>query len=263
MSSSFSDLIHSIRATDDGCVLDVSEDWLQGRSVFGGLQACVALRAMRTQVGLELPLQTFQVTFIAPVPAGEVRAQARVLRSGKSATHVAAEILTGDQTLGIFIGIFGTPRSSVVRVMPQQPEVPSDKPIPFLFLPGLTPNFTQHFSAQWLRGQPPFTGDTATEHVLSLDMRDTGMASEYHVLAIADFIPPVALSLMKKPSPGSSMTWMLEFISNQFDQLPLSGWRVDASLVAAHDGYTSQSCMIWGPGGVPVALSRQNMVVFG
>lgn len=264
MSMSFSAVMNSIRAEGEACVLNVTDDWLQGRSVFGGLQACLALRAMRLQVSKDLPLQTLQVTFIAPVPAGEIRAHAKVLRTGKSATHVAAEIVQDDQTLGIFIGVFGAPRSSAVAVIPQQLAVQNEKPpIPFPFLPGLTPNFTQHFSVQWLRGLPPFTGDACTEHVVSIDLRDAGPASEYHVLAIADFIPPVALSLLKKVAPGSSMTWMLEFIMHSFNQLPLDGWRVDASLVAAHDGYTSQSCMIWGPGGIPVALSRQNMVVFG
>jgi hypothetical protein len=69
--------------------------------------------------------------------------------------------------------------------------------------------------------------------------------------------------MMRKPSPGSSLTWMLEFLSDRFEDLPLDGWRVDAELVAARAGYTSQSTMVWGPGGEAVALSRQSMVVFG
>jgi hypothetical protein len=38
---------------------------------------------------------------------------------------------------------------------------------------------------------------------------------------------------------------------------------VDAELVAARDGYTSQSVMLWAPDGTPVAISRQSMLVFG
>ena len=45
--------------------------------------------------------------------------------------------------------------------------------------------------------------------------------------------------------------------------LPLEGWRVDAEMAAAHNGYINQSLVLWGPGGVPVALGRQTMVVFG
>ncbi|HVH33257.1 MAG TPA: hypothetical protein VM847_03985, partial [Tahibacter sp.] len=43
---------------------------------------------------------------------------------------------------------------------------------------------------------------------------------------------------------------------------PAEGWRVDAELVAARDGYTSQSTWIVAPDGRPIALSRQSMVVF-
>jgi hypothetical protein len=58
------------------------------------------------------------------------------------------------------------------------------------------------------------------------------------------------------------MTWMLEFLDDRIDELPLLGWRMDGELSAARDGYTSQTGMLWGPDGRAVALSRQSMVVF-
>ena len=56
---------------------------------------------------------------------------------------------------------------------------------------------------------------------------------------------------------------MLELLRDPYDDLGMNDWRVDAELIAARDGYTNQSVMLWGPGGEPVALSRQSMVVFG
>jgi len=94
-------------------------------------------------------------------------------------------------------------------------------------------------------------------------MRDTGHATESHVVAMADFIPPVALSFLTAPVAAASLTWMLELLPEKFDSLPLEGWRIDAQMVAAHNGYLSQSLALWGPGGEPVALGRQTMVVFG
>jgi hypothetical protein len=94
-------------------------------------------------------------------------------------------------------------------------------------------------------------------------MKDDGPTTEGHVISIADFIPPVALSHLDSPAPGSTLTWMLEFLRDDVGKLPLTGWRVDAELVAARDGYTSQSVMVFGPDGTPVALSRQSMLVFG
>jgi len=80
---------------------------------------------------------------------------------------------------------------------------------------------------------------------------------------MADFIPPVALSFLTTPVAAASLTWMLELLPETFDALPLDGWRIDAEMVAAHNGYLSQSLTLWGPGGEPVALGRQTMVVFG
>lgn len=242
--------------------LEVTPDWLQGRTVFGGLQAAVALQAMRTLVP-EVPLRTLQGTFLAPVGAGVVSAKASVLRTGKSATHVEARIIDGDATLALLVGVFGAARESAVALAPVPHPHALHGGIDFAYLPGLTPAFTQHFKVRWLRGLPPYTGDTETAHTLEIGLRDPGPCTEGHVLAMADFIPPLALSHLKQPAFGSTLTWMLEFLTERFSALALDGWRIDAELGNARDGYTGQTVRVFGPGGVPVALSRQSMVVFG
>jgi acyl-CoA thioesterase len=259
----FSEIMGSMQLADGVWTAHASEDWLQGRSLFGGLQAALLLKAMRGLVPQGGPLRTLQLTFLSPVPAGPVRARAQVLRAGKNATHVEGRLLDGEQTLCLAVGIFGAARQSVVSVVPQQPPVESAKPLQLPFVPGLTPNFHHHFAIRWLSGGLMFSGSSLAENVLELDMRDSAPTSEEHVLAIADVVPPVALSMLKAPVPGSSMTWMLEMLHDRLAELPLQGWRMDAQVVAAVDGYTSQAGLLWGPGGVPVAVSRQSMVIFG
>lgn len=258
----WSQLLAGTRAQAGTASLDVTADWLQGRTVFGGLQAAIALRAMRTLVP-DVALRTLQGTFLAPVPGGTLTARAQVLRTGKSATHVEARIVDGDATLALLVGVFGLARPSKVAIAPRQPPVDAAKPIEFGFIPGVTPEFTRHFNVRWLRGLPPYLGDTQTDHVLEVGLRDAGPATEGHALAMADFIPPVALSHLRAPAPGSTLTWMIEMLTERFDTLGTERWRIDAQLAAARDGYTSQSVMVWGPQGEPVATSRQSMVVFG
>ena len=258
----FSILISRIESSEGAATLDVPDDWLQGRTLFGGLQAVVGLAAMRSLVP-KTPLRSLQVTFLAPVPGGPVRATARILRSGKNTAHVEARLVDGDNTLALLVGVFGTSRPSAVSVRPQQPTVASDKALVLPWIPGATPNFTQHFSARWIVGAPPRTGVTGTESVIELGMHDQGKATEYHVVAMADFIPPIALSHLKEMVPAASLSWMLELLPEDVAALPLEGWRIDARMTAADGGYTHQSLMLWGPGGVPVALGRQTMVVFG
>ncbi|HVL00534.1 MAG TPA: thioesterase family protein [Dongiaceae bacterium] len=263
----FSELLGQVESLGEGVLaLATPEDWRQGRAVFGGLQTALGLLAMRRLVP-SVPVRTLQTTFVGPPTGDRIYVRARILRQGKSATHVEAYLLDGESpdadTLAVVLGVFGNARSSVVSLIPQMPVVTSENPKVFRYREGVTPTFTQHFSATWLHGKLPFRGPGEPKAVLELGMPGEAESNEYHVIALADFIPPVALSYMTTPAPGSSMTWMLEFLTDQVNGLPLEGWRVDAEMVAGADGYTSQSVMLWGPQGQPIALSRQSMVIFG
>lgn len=260
----FSDLMRAARVEAGTIELDAGEDWLQGRSLFGGLQAAIGVRAMRSLVAASLPLRTLQMTFMAPVAAGTVRAQAAVLRTGRSTTHVEANLFEHDQRLATLIAVFGQARESRVHHAPQQPLIETAHVAPRLpWVEGITPAFTRHFRARWLRGGLPYSGDESRQTSVRVDLVDAGPTTELHLLAIADFIPPVALSLLKAPAPGSSLTWMIELPELDYSAMSLSGWRVDSEMVAAEAGYTSQSSRIWTPHGQLAALSRQSMVVFG
>lgn len=259
----FSDVMQGVMRHGDGWRALVSEDWLQGRSVFGGLQAALALRAMRALVPADMPLRSLQTTFVAPVPAGPVMIRAQCLRQGRSAIQLEASLIDGEQTLCRLLGVFGRARPSVLNFQPVQPSVSTATPRELHYIEGRMPAFTQHFRACWLRGDLPFSGGRQRESVLRISLRDEGPVDETHVLAFGDFIPPIALSMFDQPTPGSSLTWMLELLRDRYDDLGLDDWRIDAELIAARDGYTQQGVVLWGPNGEPVALSRQSMVVFG
>ena len=104
--------------------------------------------------------------------------------------------------------------------------------------------------------------ETTTASV-RLGMPEESTCSEALLVALSDFIPPLGLSMLRTPAPGSSLTWMLELLDHDLERLPMTGFRVDAELVAGRDGYHNQSSTIWAPDGAPLALSRQTMVVFG
>ena len=259
----FSEILSSMVLSEGAWRAEVPEPWSQGRTVFGGLQAALMLRAMRSVLPRAVPLRVFQVAFVAPVLPGVVRVKTRLLRTGKSVTQIEARIVTGDTSAALAVGIFGATRPSRVHVAPVRPPDPRGEPFVVPFMPGLSPSFLQNFDMRWLEGALLFTGSTSTKAVLGVGLLDEGPTTEEHVLAIADAPPPIALSFLTEPAAGSSMTWTLEMLSESVSALPLDGYRLDAELVAGHGGYTSQSVMVWGPGGEPVALSRQSMVVFG
>jgi len=271
MSTRFSEVLGSFERGHDAWTVNVPDDWKQGRSVFGGLQSALALHAMRGRMqgaSSELPLRVLQTTFVAPMTGVGTRVEARVLRAGKSTMHVEARLSEGPDVVAVVVGIFGAARPSDVRVAPRQPAVDEGDapaaPVGSRGPSGPLPAFLQHFSMRWRRGGPPGSGTASNEAVVDVSLRDAGATSEEHVVALADAVPPHALSMITKPAFGSSLTWALEIVHpGPLTKLGLDGWRMDIQLVAAGDGYTSQSVMVWGPDRELVAISRQCMVVFG
>lgn len=246
--------------------LELTPDWLQGRSGYGGWQAALAVKAMRAMLGDEdVPLRSLQVNFIAPVPPGEVTASAELLRRGKSVAQLEARILVNGQVAFTALGIFGVSRPSVIVERPQTPaaknlpEVLSDWP----YVEGVMPVFMRHFHLRWAAGKPPYSGVEHVDAQIFVRFRGDVVSTESHLVCIADAIPPSALSMLKSPSMLSTVNWTLELISPLQDD-ERDGWfRFDSALTAAMEGYSWENTSIWSARGNLIALSRQCVAVFG
>jgi acyl-CoA thioesterase len=199
------------------------------------------------------------------VPPGTVEIEVQVLRAGRAAMQMEARLLDAGQTAAVMLAVFGAPRESAVQVDP--PEMapalnPDDSPeVPFVS--GMSPSFAQHYVFRWAEGGVPFSGSTDRLSRIHLRQRDEGLLDEYQIVALADAIPPPAVSLLDTPTTLSSLTWGLEFVRHPPPLSSKGWWRVDASVVSAHDGYSSQDAHLFEPGGELVALSRQLVAVFG
>ncbi len=121
----------------------ISGEWGQGRAVFGGVITGVALRALGELVSADRPLRSVLVDFIGPAAAGEVRVEARVLRSGRSLTQCEARVLQGDEVVAVLLAAYGGPRrTGITWPAPVRGAVPSPDGLPeFPFVPGVTPAF--------------------------------------------------------------------------------------------------------------------------
>ena len=91
----FAGLLAEAQPLDGGLRLAVPEEWHQGRTAYGGFSAALTLAAAMRAGGEGLPpLRSAQFAMIAPVN-GEVVARASVLRRGRNATWVSAELACG------------------------------------------------------------------------------------------------------------------------------------------------------------------------
>lgn len=265
---SFTEILVPTAQSAEALTFTITDDWLQGRSSYGGLQSAFALAAMRTLTGVQAPLRVLQTTFIGPVGGGEVTVTARTLRAGKSVTHVEARLIQGSETLCLVIGIFGAVRESqisvpmAVREAPQGPDGLRDLP----FAKGIAPNFTQHFQWRWAVGGWPYSGSPEPSTRIWLKHRastnSSAFEAEIALIGLADAVPSPALSMMKIPKASSSLTWTLELLR----AAPAQGdgyWRIDSDIHQSKDGYVAQTAIVVAPDNQPVALSRQAVVVFG
>jgi acyl-CoA thioesterase len=262
----FSEVLESLAPREHEQATSVPADWMQGRSVYGGLQTALAVRAMRTLVPAGFPLRSVQTTFVGPVE-GAIRLRVNLLRTGKNVIHAEARMLTGDQTAMVVVGVFGRSRASRAEVPAEAPSfVATYEPLDLPYVDGVSPAFAQHFSFRWLAGALPFTNTSAREArraVLDVGVRDRGPTTEEHLIALADAPPPLGLAMLSDFAPGSSVTWTMQFLLDGLADLPLTGWRLHAALRAGHGGYTNQEVTLCTPSGVPAAFSYQTMMVFG
>ena len=261
---SVSHLFDSISYEGDTASLELSPDWLQGRTAYGGWQAALGLRAMERVLGDAVPLRSLQVNFIAPVPPGRVTAHAELLRRGKSAAQLEARILIDGKVALTAVGIFGAQRESAVREVPVAPAaaVPVET-VPDAPHGGLRPAFTRHFDMRWGAGLPPFSGAEHSDAQIFVRYRNEPVSSDALLVCLADAIPPSAISVFKAPAMLSSMNWTLEFVTPMNDA-ERTGWlRFDSGLTAAGDGYGWENTLIWSDQGRLVAISRQCVALFG
>ena len=239
-------------------------NWSQGRSAFGGLASCFAVTAMRHLLNSPQPIRSLMVSFIAPLPPGEISVDARIHRQGRNVTQASADVISNGTICLQAMAVFGNPRAAL-KVSPDyvfQPR-PRDQGLAFEANAERLPNFLQYFDGYWVGGGQPFAGKLDRQLTMWVRHRAemTSMPVE-RLVTIADIPPPLILSHYHKPPvPASSLTWSLEFVIPPEDAI--GDWfYLEYYLEAAADGYTQQAGKVWDESGQLCALSRQCMVYF-
>jgi acyl-CoA thioesterase len=274
--ATFGNVLDSLRRDSAGWAVVIPKAWANGRTVFGGLQVALGVRAMRGVLNetlgdgkgdvAALPLRSLQTTFVTPVAAGApVALSAEFLRAGRSATHARCDLLQEGRVACTMVAIFGAPRPSRITLDIPKPEVQVDpenlRDMPHI--PGITPEFLQHLHLRWGVGRLPYTGHDEPHSTIFARLRDPGCNAEDALIALADSIPTPALSMLEQPAPATSINWMLELIGDP-GLLDRNGWSlIGTDVRAGADGYLSQTSVLWGPGGHAFSVSHQSVAIFG
>lgn len=260
----FSALMGGMTQAADGWAITVSEDWLQGRTVYGGLGAALCLQAAQRQFGDLPPLRSAQISFIGPA-SGELKLTPVELRRGKSTVFVGVDLFgeSGLATRATFC--FGAGRASKVAFAAKA-ATRIDKPESCpSFFDNAPPHlrFLRHIEGRNAGGAFPFSGAKDPMMTLWLRHRDASLKpSLVPLLALADAPPPAIVAMLTAPGLISTMTWSIDLLTDTIDTTD-GWWLIRTEADAAADGYTSQVMTVWNASGQAVMTSRQNVAVFG
>ena len=258
----FTDLIESAVFADGALSLTIPGDWLQGRTTYGGLSAALCLETALRAFPDAPPLRSALVSFIGPA-GGAVEGRANLLRQGKSVTFVEADLFGENGIATRCAFAFGGARvSQWNRTFTPTPDMPPPEACsPFRPPEGGPIGFGHHFDARLAKGARPISG--SKEHDLFVWVRHEDRSAEGAValLALADMPPPAVLPMFTELAPISSMTWMVNVLTDAPETRD-GWWLLQSRAENASQGYSSQDMLVWNRDGELVIAGRQNVAIF-
>ena len=241
----------------------ITDDWRQGRTVYGGLTSGLALAATQMAFPDLPPLRSAQINFIGPVTSDPVITPV-LLRQGRNVTSVRTDMHCDDKIVATIVFIFGGSRESHVSATLPAPDTPAPDDCELFTPPQFekyVPKFFLRFDTRLIAGGRPASG--MEDGYIRAWARHKDPASRdgaASFLTLADVLPPAAAPTFKTFGPLSSVNWQMNFVS---DITTTDGWwHVETQQTAARDGYSSQVMRFWNAGGELVAEGMQSVAIF-
>lgn len=260
--SAFAELLAGAEPFDDGLRLAVPETWHQGRTAYGGFSAALTHAAALRLADDLPPLRSAQFSMIAPV-YGEVDCRARLVRRGKNATWVTAEVSREGETGFLASFVFMGPVESYLHLNERiSPDglIPLDKAKSFAFREH-SPAFLRHNFE--VRFALPQSGEKRAELCwwLRLRARD-GLDPATELMLIADALPPGVMPLLHPGTPISTMQWQANLLTPA-PRTRDGWWLLRSAGDYAERGCSSQRMGLWNADGEPVLAGMQSVALFG
>lgn len=254
----------AVRETEGGLEYPVGENWMQGRTTYGGYASALLLAAARHGRDSLPPLRSALINFTGPMSAPPLLTT-EVLRQGRNVSTVSARATVDGAvtTTGTFS--FGVAQDSHVSLdCPARP-APAPEDTEHFFPPELTrvpARFFTNFDTRLIEGHRPFTGaDVGHMRVWSRHKDPEARDTIEGLLSLADVLPPAVFPLCTRLGPNSSMTWICNFLTDTPTTRD-GWWMVESDLTMARDGYSSQVMRIWNTEGDLVVEGMQSVIIF-
>ena len=265
---------------------EISEQWMQGQTTFGGLSAALCLTGARQlirEAETQLPLRSAQILFLGAA-GGAVTIDGEVLRRGKSSAFVRSEVSSFGRVATSSTFAFCKSRPSQVDTSYICPPASACLPPPSACESiheclGASPAFMQNnFELRVARrgaaegsGSDVSTWMWARHRGTDDNGSVDGVRSETHLLTLADTPPPALLFLLPRLDtfPNvSSLTWHVDFCDNVETRSSESDgwWLIEGRTETARQGYSAAVMTLWGHRDDwhrgPLIIGRQTIAVY-
>ncbi|MGN3974219.1 acyl-CoA thioesterase [Tsuneonella sp. SYSU-LHT278] len=256
----FATLVDAVPADNSPIILPGAERWMQGRTLFGGASAALALVAARKALPDLPPFRAAQVGFVAPV--GEnLNFAVTTIRRGRNVTQVRSDIACDGKLALTSLMLFGDERepnalhpAGKADPWPGPPEENDDV--------GLNnPNyFTSNLEIRRAQEEQG-PGKPLVRRWVRLKDRE-GLDPVVEAIVLGDALPPGSMRAMRRQGPLSSINWSFNLLDPA--ARTRDGWFLaEAASDHADHGYSSERLRLWNYDGEQVLAGMQAAAIFG
>ena len=261
------DFLHYRDLAKTETVFTISEEWGQGRSIFGGLTAALVIVHIESNVELTgRDLRTVNIHFCgATIADVDCEFRHRVISEGKSVVQIEGQLLQNGEVKTEIIACYTRQRTSSINIdLPIMvfPVAQKDA-VKLPFAKGKLPDFVQYFDHRYTHNNRPFTGsnDSLIAGWMRLD-KPSEVLNDATILALIDTWPPAILPMLSAPAPTSTITWNVEFMQPRAELDVEDMLYYECSAIEAGQGYAHTEGKIYHPNGQLLALNRQMVGVY-
>jgi acyl-CoA thioesterase len=246
----------------DGGFSNVAQSAPQTRGApFGGLMAALAAGAMRRGLGIETPLQTLTIQYLAAARFEEVLFTPSLDRGGRNITYASVRASQDDRVAIQALGTFGRN----VRGPVLTPLVASPPPVNTLgetrMDPDFGPWFTRYIDHRFVAGPKLFGENAGRTPELGCWMRtiDGAPLDEARLLFLLDGLYPTYFTAFPAPPViSASVDLRADLLSELTPETSPDGWAYfHFTSRDVGGGWAVEDGVAWAPDGRPLALVRQ------
>ena len=229
---------------------------------FGGLMAALAAGSARQALGIDTPLQTLSIQYLAAARFGEpVRFTPALTRGGRNVAYAHVTGGQADRPAVQALATFGREVEGPV-LTPLTADPPPVESLPATPMnPTFGPWFTRHIEHRFADGPKLFGGNAGRSPELGYWMRcvDAGPLDELRLLFLLDGLYPTYFTAFPAPPAiSTSVDLRADLLAELTPQTSPDGWAYFHFWSRdVGGGWAIEDGAAWSPDGRPLAVVRQ------